>query len=109
MKREEYENPMIRPRSWELEPEYSYYCSKCGNGIQWGEKFYRLPWRKSTHEILCEKCTEDMTSYAKHSVICAECGEWIREDDDCFIGEDAEVCICLDCLEEDQDADFSIG
>jgi len=107
---EEYENYMIRPRSWEREPEYSYYCSNpwCERGIQHGEKFYRLPWRSSTREILCERCTEDMTSYAKHSVICAECGERINEDDDCFVSEDADFCICLDCLEEDAETDWSI-
>lgn len=105
---EEYENYMNRPRSWEREPNYSFYCSRCDDGIQHGEKFYRLPWRDRTHEILCEQCTEDMTSYAKHGCICAECGEWISEDDDCFVSEDASVCICMDCLEEDADADWSV-
>ena len=106
---EEYENYMIRPRSWEREPNYSFYCSRCDDGIQRGEKFYRLPWRRDdAHEILCERCTEDMTSYAKTDVFCAECGGLINEDDDCFVSEDADLFVCMDCIEEDSDADWSV-
>lgn len=104
---EEVENYMMMPRSWEREPEYSFFCSKCDNGIQWGEKFYRLPWQSKTREILCEHCTDEMISYAKTDVICSECGDTIHEDKDVFITEDGAF-ICLDCLEEDADADWSV-
>ena len=105
--REEYENYMLTPRSWEREPEYSCFCSKCDNGIQHGEKFWRLPWRSDVSEILCERCKDYDTVYAKYDGVCWQCGEVIREDEDCFVTED-EKLICLSCIEEDADADWSV-
>ena len=106
MKNGELENFMVMPR-YEIKPEYSCYCSKCEEGIQYGEKYWRLPWRSQTHEILCEKCVEEMTTYAKHNGVCCECGEDVREDDDIFYTEDGKF-VCLSCIEEDSEEDWSV-
>ena len=107
MRDKDVDNYMLIPRSWEREHEYSCYCSKCDNGIQHGEKFWRLPWRSDVSEILCERCKDYDTVYAKYDGVCCQCGEVIREDDDCFVTEDAKL-ICLSCLEEDAEADWSV-
>lgn len=97
MIREEYENPMIRPRERE---EYSKYCTCCEYGIPFLAKYYELPTgRNGIVQIWCERCFDGHMSYAKHDTTCICCGEDISEDDDCFVTDDAE-CICLDCLED---------
>lgn len=104
---EEIENGMLRPLWREIKREYNNYCSDCECGIDHGEKYFRIPWRRNYAEVLCERCTDRMTSYAKHDTKCAQCGEEIKEDDDCFVTKNAE-CICLSCLEEDAEADWSV-
>lgn len=97
MKREEYENPMIRPREWQ---EYSKYCVCCGDGIPFLADYYELPTgRGGCEQIWCERCYRNHQSYAKHTTKCICCGEDIPEDEDCFVTDDAE-CICLGCLPE---------
>lgn len=99
MKREEYENNMIRPRSWEYK-DYSRTCECCDNGIENLQKYYLLPIGSYGMNVeWCDRCTEDHLSYAKYATKCICCGEDIAEDADCFVSDDAE-CICLDCLEE---------
>ena len=95
--REEYENPMIRPRE---RVEYSKYCDRCEDGIALYGDYYELPTGSfGLMETWCERCYRDHMSYAKHATKCISCGEDIEEDEDCFVTDDAE-CICLDCLPE---------
>lgn len=91
--REEYENPMIRPRERE---EYSMYCDLCDDGIPFLSDYYELPFRD---QKWCERCFGKHMSYAKHRTICKICGEGIEEDEECLVTDDAE-CICLRCLPE---------
>lgn len=97
MRDSDVDNYMMMPRSWENR-QYTKRCACCDNGIGELEKYYEIP-VGSKWETWCEECTEDHTTYALFDTKCIKCGAEIKEDEDCFVTDDAE-CICMDCLEE---------
>lgn len=97
MRDSDVDNYMMIPRSWENR-QYTKRCDCCDNGIGELEKYYEVP-VSGGWETLCEECVEDHVSYSEFNTECGICGRTIREDEDCFIGDDAEI-YCLDCLEE---------